>query len=143
MKSSLKVASFAVLMALSPATTASASEGPAVTTATDLTLGRIQRSLKVGMSQLDVIDAAGSPNLVTRGKNGRESWVYDRFSTDTKENSFGAGGGGLGSGANLLGVLGVNAGASRKVTSQKNLLVVVTFTPDGTVETFSYRSSKF
>jgi len=62
----------------------------------DLTLGAIQRSVKAGMSSSEIMDVAGSPNLVTRGRNGRESWVYDRFSTESSEEGFQVGGGGIG-----------------------------------------------
>ena len=47
------------------------------------------------MSSSEVVEAVGSPNLVTRGRNGRESWVYDRFSTETEEKGVHVGGGGL------------------------------------------------
>lgn len=109
----------------------------------DLTLGVIQRSIKAGMSTTEVVESVGAPNLVTRGRNGRESWVYDRFATETSQEGFHVGGGGIGAGGSVAGALGVNGGRSKTTTSQRTLLLLVTFGPDGMVETFTYRSSKF
>jgi hypothetical protein len=108
-----------------------------------LTLGAIQRAMKNGMSATEVIEAAGSPNLVTRGRNGRESWVYDRFSSEATEQGIQAGGGAMGAGSSLLGVIGVSGGKKKSTTSQTTLMLLVTFGPDGTVESFSYRLSRF
>ena len=112
-----------------------------------LTLGAIQRSIKAGMSASEVVDAAASPNLVTRGRNGQESWVYDRFATETSEQSVQAGGAAVGSasGANsgVLGALGIGGARQKATITQRNLLLVVSFGPDGMVESFTYRSSRF
>lgn len=108
-----------------------------------LTLGDIQRSIKAGMTSSEVVDAAGSPNLVTRGRNGRESWVYDRFATETTEQGIQVGGGGMGASGSVLGALGISGGKKKSSTSQRSLMLIVTFAPDGIVESFSYRSSKF
>ena len=109
----------------------------------DLSLGVIQRFLRAGMSTSEVFEAAGSPNLVTRDREGRETWVYDRFSTDSTERGVSAGGGGLAAGGSVLGVLGLSGGASKKTTSQTTLMVSVRFTPGGLVDTFTYRASRF
>lgn len=108
-----------------------------------LTLGTIQRSMKTGISPTEVLEAAGSPNLVTRGRNGRESWVYDRFSTERSEQGFQVGGGGMGGGGSFLGALGFGGSRKKSSTSQRTLMLVVTFGPDGLVESFTYRSSRF
>ena len=134
----------ALITLVSAAPGASAAEGPAVPPrGSDLTLGLIQRSIKAGMTTSEVVDSVGSPNLVTRGRNGRESWVYDRLSTETSEEGFHAGGGGVGAGGSILGLIGVEGGKKKVTTSQRTLMLVVTFGADGMVETFTYRSSKF
>lgn len=136
-----------LLVLISFAQTAHTDDGAKTPRATALTLGAIQRSMKTGMSATEVVEAAGSPNLVTRGRNGRESWVYDRFSTETTEQGIQAGGGALGSASGassgLLGVLGVSGGKKKSATSQSTLMLLVTFGPEGTVESFSYRLSRF
>jgi hypothetical protein len=142
MRHTLPVIALITLMSVAP--TASALEGSATAPrGNDLTLGLIQRSIKAGMTTSEVVESVGSPNLVTRGRNGRESWVYDRFSTETSEEGFHVGGGGLGAGGSVLGAVGVDGGKKKVITSQRTLMLVVTFGADGMVETFSYRSSKF
>ena len=134
MRNKLHIAGLAVLLSL-PLTARAADQ--------NLTLGLIQKSMKPGMSSTEVMELAGSPNLVTRGRNGRESWVYDRFATETSEQGFSVGGSGMGAGGSVLGVVGINGGKKKSSTSQRTLMLVVTFGPDGAVESFSYRSSKF
>ena len=146
MKNTLHAVGLAVL--LSVAQGAQAEEGPAKSPrVTDLTLGAIQRSIKAGMSTSEILDAAGSPNLVTRARNGKESWVYDRFSSETSEQGFQIGGGSIGSAtggsSGILGALGLNGSRKKSSTSQRALMLIVTFGPDGMVESFTYRSSKF
>ena len=46
-----------------------------------LTLGAVQLTLKKGITQTVVVEALGSPNMVSRGKNGKETWIYDKLST--------------------------------------------------------------
>jgi len=142
MRNTLHVLGLAVLISL-PAPSRAADEPAKASRETALTLGAIQRSMKTGMSAADVVETAGSPNLVTRGRNGRESWVYDRFATETSEEGFQVGGGGMGGGGSFLGALGVGGGRKKSSTSQRTLMLIVTFGPDGTVESFTYRSSKF
>ncbi len=142
MRNTLSVVALITLMSAAPA--ARAAEGPlAPPRGNDLTLGLIQRSIKSGMTTTEVVESVGSPNLVTRGRNGRESWVYDRFSTETSEEGFHVGGGGIGAGGSVLGAMGVDGGKRKLTTSQRTLMLVVTFDADGMVETFTYRSSKF
>ena len=138
MRNTLQIAGITVLMFAAQA--ASAADAPV---ARDLTLGVIQRTIKAGMTSSEVVESVGSPNLVTRGRNGRESWVYDRFSTETSEKGVSVGGGGMGAGGSVLGIIGVNGSNKKVTTSQRSLMLVVTFGADGMVETFSYRSSKF
>jgi hypothetical protein len=111
------------------------------------TLGVVQKELRPGLSQADVAERLGSPNIVTREPDGREAWVYDKVSTEVEASSGSVGLGGLGAGAgsSLAGVLGVAAGRrSGKVTSsQKTLTVVVRFSAAGTVEGFTWHASRF
>ncbi len=142
MRNTLHALGLAVLLSLPQG--ARAADEPAKTSReAGLTLGAIQRTMKAGMSTAEVLDSAGSPNLVTRGRNGRESWVYDRFATETSEEGFQVGGGGMGSGGSFLGALRVGGGRKKSSTSQRTLMLVVTFGPDGMVESFTYRSSRF
>jgi hypothetical protein len=111
------------------------------------TLGVVQKELRPGLSQADVAERLGSPNIVTREPDGREAWVYDKVSSEVEASSGSVGVGGLGTGAgsSLAGVLGIAAGRrSEKVkSSQKTLTVVIRFSAAGTVEGFSWHASRF
>ena len=113
----------------------------------EFTLGLVQRSLKTGLSQADVAERLGSPNIVTRDATGREAWVYDKVATEVESSGrhVGIGGGGLASGASTVGILGLSAGghSEKAKSSQKTLTVVVRFAADATVESFTFNQSRF
>jgi len=111
------------------------------------TLGVVQKGLRPGLSQADVAERLGSPNIVTRDAEGREAWVYDKVSSALEASRRGIGVGGVGSGTagSFWGLLGIGGGASSEKTrsSQRTLTVVVRFTAEGAVETFSWHLSRF
>lgn len=117
----------------------------------EMTVGVVQKEIRAGMSQADVAAALGSPNIVTRDSDGRETWIYDKIATEASysRDSGGAAGaagaGGIAGAALILGGLGGNysrdAGASS--TTQRTLTVIIKFNKDTRVETFSYHASKF
>ena len=117
----------------------------------EMTLGVVQKEIRVGMSQADVATALGSPNIVTRDSEGKETWIYDKIATEASysKDSGGAGGvagiGAIPGAALVLGGLGGNYSreAGAKSTTQKTLTVIIKFNKDTKVETFSYHSSKF
>lgn len=142
MKPTILTAAFAALIVTAPPVLAQtpASNPPR---SMDLSLGLLQRYLKAGMSTSEVFEAVGSPNLVTRDREGRETWVYDRFSTEIFERGVSAGGGALGAGGSVLGVIGISGSTGKKTLTQTTLMVSVRFTADGKVDTFTYRSARF
>jgi len=113
----------------------------------EMTVGVVQKEIRVKMSQTEVAEALGSPNIVTKDKNGTESWIYDKIATEasySKSNLGGvAGGGGTTGNTLLLGLItgAYESGASN--TTQKTLTVVIKFGQDLLVESFSYHSSRF
>jgi len=111
------------------------------------TLGVVQRELRSGLSQAEVVERLGSPNILTRDGAGREAWVYDRVSSDIEVSSAGLGIGGLGAGAGstFAGVLGISGGKSKEKlrSSQRTLTVVVRFSAAGTVESFTWHNTRF
>ena len=95
------------------------------------------------MSAANVARVLGSPNIVTTDDERRETWIYDRISTDvtySRSNGtivgliFGGSGGGLGLGSK-------EAGATS--TSQRTLTVIVRFDDENWVRDFSYHTSRF
>jgi len=113
----------------------------------EFTLGLVQKELKVGMSQTEVVSALGSPNLVTRNGQGHEAWVYDRIASEARVRSSGVGGGAGGAGsagtALLLGMFSGHVRNDHSVYTQKTLTVVIRFDAQGAVESFSFHASRF
>jgi hypothetical protein len=113
----------------------------------EFTLGMVQKELRQGLSQADVAERIGSPNIVTRDADGREAWVYDKVSSEVEVSSGSVGLGGLGSGAgsSVGGLLGIAAGKRSEKTksSQKTLTVVIRFSAAGVVESFTWHNSRF
>lgn len=108
-----------------------------------LTVGMVQREIRIGMSSAQVVEVLGSPNIVTTDEKGREVWVYDRISTESIYSSstaliLGILAGGSGGGGGLI---GQSAGASS--TTQKSLTVIIKFDEQKKVRNFAYRSSSF
>lgn len=116
-----------------------------------LTVGTVQREIRVGMSGGQVASVLGSPNIVTTDEKRREVWVYDRIST-TRAYSTDSGGvfalvlggggssGGFGGGG---GATGYSAQSGASATTQKTLTVVVKFDEQGLVRDFAYHTSTF
>lgn len=112
-----------------------------------MTVGKVQKEIRVGMSSADVAQTLGSPNIVTTDEERREVWIYDKIATDSAYSSssggisalilgFGPGvAGGVGGGGNS------SSGASS--TSQRTLTVVIKFDKEGKVRDFAYNTSRF
>lgn len=111
-----------------------------------LTLGKIQQTLKKGMSQDEIVISMGSPNMVTVDSSGLETWIYDKISTEetsaNASNSASILGGGVGSKIGVGGILGSSGSAAKKITSQKTLTVVLKF-KEKKLDTYTYNASKF
>jgi outer membrane protein assembly factor BamE (lipoprotein component of BamABCDE complex) len=116
-----------------------------------LTVGTVQREIRIGMSGAEVATVLGSPNIVTTDEQRREVWVYDRIATtraySTSSGGVSAlvlgattGGGGLGAG---VGSASYGGGAGASATTQKTLTVVIKFDGQGLVRDFAYHTSTF
>jgi outer membrane protein assembly factor BamE (lipoprotein component of BamABCDE complex) len=100
-----------------------------------VTLGTVQREIRVGMSSADVVSVLGSPNMVTTDEQRREAWVWDKVSTESIGTSSAGG-------ATIL-LLGVSGGSAVRSTTQRTLTIIVKFDSASRVRDFSYRSSSF
>jgi outer membrane protein assembly factor BamE (lipoprotein component of BamABCDE complex) len=120
----------------------------------EMTVGIVQKEIRVGMSGAEVAAALGSPNIVTRDGEGRETWVYDKiasevaYSYDRGGVAGGTAGGLAGNVAPyglIIGGLGgsYSRGAGAAASTQKTLTVVIRFDRAAKVETFTYHASKF
>jgi len=100
-----------------------------------LTVGTVQREIRVGMSSADVVAVLGSPNIVTTDEQRREVWVYDKVSTETAYSKT--------EGGVFLLILGASSASGARSTTQKTLTIVVKFDEQAKVRDFAYHSSKF
>jgi outer membrane protein assembly factor BamE (lipoprotein component of BamABCDE complex) len=116
-----------------------------------MTVGKVQREVRVGMSNADVVEVLGSPNMVTTDDRRRETWVYDKVATETAYSTSSGGvsalvlGGAL-IGDGLLGAAGsgsYRSSAGAASTTQRTLTVIIKFDEASKVRDFSYRSSSF
>jgi outer membrane protein assembly factor BamE (lipoprotein component of BamABCDE complex) len=100
-----------------------------------MTLGKVQKEIRVGMSGADVATALGSPNVVTTDDQRREVWVYDKMSRTTAYSRSEGG-------ATIL-VLGVGGAAGANSSTQRTLTVIIKFDENKKVRDFAYHSSSF
>lgn len=112
-----------------------------------VSVGKVQREIRVGMSGAEVAQVLGSPNIVTTDEERREVWIYDRIATDRAYSTssggisaliLGAGGGAAGG---IGGSGSASAGASS--TSQRALTVIIKFDQEKKVRDFAYHQSTF
>ena len=100
-----------------------------------LSIAKVQREIRVGMSGAEVVSILGSPNMVTTDSERRETWVYDKVAT---ERAYSSSSGGL---FLILGGVGSEAGASS--SNQRTITIIIKFNKDNTVRDYSYRQSSF
>lgn len=111
-----------------------------------ITLGVAQREIREGMSPAEVAKALGSPNMVTKDRNGIETWIYDKVSTETAYSTSRNGiaglvlGGGASSGGAGLGSSSQASGATSR--TQRTLTIIIKF-KDAAVSEFTYNSTSF
>lgn len=116
-----------------------------------LTAGKVQREIRVGMTNAQVVEVLGSPNMVTTDEKRREVWVYDKVAT---EHAYSTSSGGVsalilggfvgGSGAGGGGI-GPSYSSSAGATSstQRTLTIIIKFDEENKVRDFAYRQSSF
>ena len=108
-----------------------------------ITVGTVQKEIRIGMSAAEVAGVLGSPNIVTTEEQRQETWIYDKISSDVTYSRssgsvvgliFGGSGGGAGVGS-------TNAGSTS--SSQRTLTVIIKFDANNEVRDFSYHTSRF
>lgn len=101
----------------------------------ELTLGVVQKDVRIGSTQDEVAVALGSPNIVTKDADGKDTWIYDKVSSISSYDSTGFG----------VGIILAGYGKSKQnaQTVQKTLTVVIKFGTNNKVESFTYHMSKF
>ena len=100
-----------------------------------LTVAKVQREIKIGMSSSQVVEVLGSPNMVTTDDERRETWVYDKVSTEISTSQ-------AQSGVWLL-VAGAGQSGSRVSKNQRTLTIIIKYDSNNKVRDFAYRASTF
>ena len=136
------------VLALGACTSASYHRAQVQDDSTDrMTVGKVQREIRVGMSGAEVAQVLGSPNIVSTDENRREVWIYDKIATD-KAYSTSRGGInalilGFGGDVAVGGGIGASGSSGASSTSQRTLTVIIKFDNDGKVRDFAYHTSRF
>ncbi len=112
-----------------------------------MTVGTVQKEIRVGMSGADVAQVLGSPNIVSTDDERREVWIYDKISTEKAYSSSTAGIPSL----ILVGLVDVLVGGGKMMsgksgaesTSQRTLTVIIKFDENKKVRDFAYHTSRF
>lgn len=105
----------------------------------ELTAGLAQKQIRTGMSQAEVAQALGSPNIVTRDSDGKEVWIYDKIATEASYSKDS-------SGTSLMLVLfmiGSSKSTEKSSITQRTLTVLIKYDKDGKVDSTSFHASKF
>lgn len=96
-----------------------------------MTVAKAQREIKVGMTSAQVVEVLGAPNMVTTDDKRRETWVYDRVSSNVSKSSAG------------VWLLFAGADSARASSNQRTLTIIVKFDENNRVRDFAYRTSTF
>ena len=123
---------FVIIMPILFTTCASTSNQPKEE---ELTVGIVQREIKIGMSAAEVAEELGSPNIVTTDEERREVWLYDKISSEVSYEER--------SGYGTLILIGWSGSSGSKETSQKTLTIIIKFDEDNKVRDFAYHASRF
>ena len=101
----------------------------------NLTVGKVQGEITVGMDAASVAEILGSPNIVTTDEKRREVWIYDKVSSDSVDtkNSFGG----------SIIILGGSTSQRQRTTTQKTLTIIIKFDENKMVRDFAYNYSQF
>jgi len=103
--------------------------------ADNLTVGKVQGEIKMGMPASDVAAILGSPNIVTTDENRREVWIYDKVSSnrvDTRNSAYGT-----------LILFGGSSKQSESTSTQKTLTIIIKYDEQKKVRDFAYNYTQF
>lgn len=100
-----------------------------------LTVAKVQKEIKIGMTSSDVVEILGSPNIITTNANRREVWVYDKISTEISYNNS--------SSRTWLLLFGASQNKQSSSSSQRTLTIIIKYDEKRLVRDFAYRTSSF
>jgi outer membrane protein assembly factor BamE (lipoprotein component of BamABCDE complex) len=103
--------------------------------ADNLTVGKVQGEIKVGMDAASVAQILGSPNIVTTDELRREVWIYDKVSSESVDTSNSFGG--------TIIILGGQTSQDQRSKTQKTLTIIIKYDENKKVRDFAYNYSQF
>jgi outer membrane protein assembly factor BamE (lipoprotein component of BamABCDE complex) len=112
-----------------------ASPPPPPEQAEQLTVGKVQGEIKVGMDAASVAQILGSPNIVTTDEQRREVWIYDKVSSDRVDTARSAYG--------TIIILGGSRSTSSSSSTQRTLTIIIKYDEQKKVRDFAYNYSQF
>jgi outer membrane protein assembly factor BamE (lipoprotein component of BamABCDE complex) len=115
---------------------------PGVDADRNLTVGAVQKEIRIGMSGAEVAEVLGSPNIVSTDENRNEVWIYDKISSQTVQTD----NRGAVAVIRFISDVGPIGGSSRQqteTTSQRTLTVIIKFDEHDRVRDFAYHTSRF
>ena len=101
----------------------------------DLTVGKVQGEIKVGMDAASVAQILGSPNIVTTDEERREVWIYDKISSDRVDTASSIGGGII--------IFGGGRSSRQSSSNQRTLTIIIKYDEEKKVRDFAYNYSSF
>jgi outer membrane protein assembly factor BamE (lipoprotein component of BamABCDE complex) len=108
-----------------------------------VTVGTVQREIRVGMTAAEVAAILGAPNIVSTDADRREVWIWDKISSEVSYSRSRGVVAGLVVGSSAGGAGGGSKSAGASSSSQRTLTVIVKFDEASRVRDFSYRTSSF
>ena len=106
-----------------------------ISSSNKLTVAKVQKEIKIGMTSSDVVEILGSPNIITTDANRREVWVYDKISTEISYNNS--------SSRTWLLLFGASQNKQSSSSSQRTLTIIIKYNEKRLVRDFAYRTSSF
>ena len=108
----------------------------------NLTVGTVQREIRLGMSGAEVAAALGSPNIVSTDEFRNEVWIYDKISSQSVQSQTQM------SPATLMlfdpfGPITTTSSNQRSESSERSLTVIIKFDENKQVFDYAYHTARF
>lgn len=100
-----------------------------------ITVAKVQKEIKIGMSTSEVVEVLGSPNIITTDSSRKEVWVYDKIATEISYNTS--------SNGTWLLFFGASQNRQTSSSAQRTLTIIIKFDENSLVRDFAYRTSSF
>ncbi len=132
---SLSLAFCALALSWAVAATGCRHPEPPADSAQNLTVGKVQGEIRVGMSADAVAEILGSPNIVTTDEQRREVWIYDKVSSESVDTR--------NSVAGSIIIFGGSSSQRQSSKTQRTLTIIIKYDEDKKVRDFAYNYSQF